>query len=279
MQLETVTNSEGRFNIANVPPGVFNLMISATGFAPLNLSGILHPGENYEPPAITLVVASNKSNVDVSVSRQELALYEVKAEEKQRVLGFIPNFYVSYVPNPVPLTPGQKFELAWRLPFDPVSWVGTAASAGIEQAANTFKGYGQGAQGYAKRYGATFTDSVSNSMIGGFILPSLLKQDPRYFYKGTGTVKSRILYALEFSVRCKGDNGKWQFNYSGILGGMAAGGVSNLYYPASDRNGIGLTFENAGLSIAGAAVGNLFQEFLVKRLTPRIPKYDEPTGP
>jgi hypothetical protein len=78
-------------------------------------------------------------------------------------------------------------------------------------------------------------------MIGSAILPALLKQDPRYFYKGTGTTRSRILYAIANSVMCKGDNGHWQVNYSGILGGAAAGGISNLYYPASDRNGISLT--------------------------------------
>jgi hypothetical protein len=105
-------------------------------------------------------------------------------------------------------------------------------------------------------------------MIGGAILPSLLKQDPRYFYKGTGSTRSRILYALANAVICKGDNGHWQANYSGILGALAAGGISNLYYPASSRNGAGLTFENTLIGIGGSAVGNLFQEFLVRKLTP-----------
>ena len=110
-------------------------------------------------------------------------------------------------------------------------------------------------------------------MIGSAILPSLLKQDPRYFYKGTGTTRSRILYAIANSVICKGDNGHWQANYSGILGSLAAGGISNIYYPASDREGVNLTIEETVLGIAGSAVQNLFQEFLVKRLTPNIPKY------
>ena len=105
-------------------------------------------------------------------------------------------------------------------------------------------------------------------MIGGAILPSLLKQDPRYFYKGTGSTRSRILYALANAVICKGDNGHWQFDYSGILGALAAGGISNLYYPASSRNRAGLTFENTLIGIGGSAVGNLFQEFLIRKLTP-----------
>ncbi len=111
-------------------------------------------------------------------------------------------------------------------------------------------------------------------MIGGAILPSLFKQDPRYFYKGTGTIRSRAMYAIANAVICKGDNGRWQPNYSGILGGLAAGGISNLYYPASDRSGVELTFENALIGTAEGAVQNLFQEFVVRRLTPRLPNYE-----
>jgi hypothetical protein len=105
-------------------------------------------------------------------------------------------------------------------------------------------------------------------MIGGAILPALFKQDPRYFYKGTGSKRSRILYALANAVVCKGDNGHWQADYSGILGSLAAAGISNLYYPAKNRNGAQLTFENTLLGIGGSGVGNLFQEFLIRRLTP-----------
>ena len=102
----------------------------------------------------------------------------------------------------------------------------------------------------AKRYGAGYADIVTGTFIGSAILPSLLKQDPRYFYKGTGSTRSRILYAIANSVICKGDNGRWQANYSSILGSLAAGGISNLYYPAQDRNGAGLTFENALSALA-----------------------------
>jgi hypothetical protein len=110
-------------------------------------------------------------------------------------------------------------------------------------------------------------------MIGGAILPSLLKQDPRYFYKGTGSIRSRVFYAIANSVVCKGDNGHWQTNYSGIAGGLAAGGISNLYYPASNRSGLALSFENAAIGTAESAAQNLFQEFIVRKLTPRIPTY------
>ena len=201
---------------------------------------------------------------------------EIKDEEKQRVLGVLPNFYVTYNPAAVPLKPKQKFELAWKSTIDPVNFGVTAAAAGIEQAANSFGGYGQGAQGYGKRYGAAYADSVTSIFIGGAILPSLLKQDPRYFYKGTGTVRSRILYALANSVICKGDNGRWQANYSAIMGGLASGAISNLYYPAADREGAELTVQNALIGIASNAATNILQEFVIRRLTPHAPAYSQP---
>ena len=105
------------------------------------------------------------------------------------------------------------------------------------------------------------------------MLPSLLKQDPRYFYKGTGSKRSRILYALANSVICKGDDGHWQANYSGILGGLAAGGISNLYYPSKNRDGVELTFENALIGIGESAAVNLLQEFVVRKLTPSASRH------
>jgi hypothetical protein len=194
------------------------------------------------------------------------------------VLGVIPNFYVEYAPNAAPLNSRQKFSLAWRSSIDPFTFLASAAFAGVEQADNSFSGYGQGAQGYAKRFGANYADGFTSNMIGGAILPSLLKQDPRYFYKGTGTIRSRAFYAIAMTVVSKGDNGNWQPNYSGIIGGLAAGGISNLYYPASNRDGATLTFENALIGLAGGAVQNLLQEFVIRKLTPKVPKYS-PSNP
>ena len=201
----------------------------------------------------------------VGVSSPEVAEEQIKVEEKQRVLGVIPNFYVSYVPNAAPLNARQKFRLAWKATIDPVTFLVTGAFAGIEQAEDHFKGYGQGAEGYAKRFGAGYGDTVTSTFIGGAILPSLLKQDPRYFYKGTGSTSSRIRYAIANSVICKGDNGRWQPNYSNIIGNLASGGISNLYYPEQDRNGAALTFENAGIGIGANAVANILQEFVVRK--------------
>ncbi len=264
---EVLSGDDGEFSFANIAPGPFHLTIESAGFATQTFSGVLNSGEIYAIPQTTLAIATAITEVRVVPSRTELAKDEIKEEEKQRVLGVVPNFYVTYVPNAVPLNPKQKFELAWKTMVDPVSFGLTGAIAGVQQAQNEFSGYGQGAQGYAKRYGASYADSVTGTLIGSAILPSLLKQDPRYFYKGSGSKRSRILYAVANAVICKGDNGHWQANYSSILGSLAAGGISNLYYPAKDR-GAELTFENALIGTGATAVTNLLQEFVMRKLTP-----------
>jgi hypothetical protein len=272
-----VTNGEGEFTFLNVPSGPFTLTVSSDGFSTQTLSGVLQPGETFDAPAIALAMAAATTEVHVSASQQEeIAEEQIHIEEKQRVLGVLPNFYVSYAKDPVPLTPRQKFALAWKSETDPFTFLLTGAFAGVEQANNTLAGYGPGSQGYAKRFGANYADTVVSTEIGGAILPVLFRQDPRYFYKGTGTVWQRARYAFATAVICKGDNMRWQFSYSGVLGAVAAGAVSNLYYPSSDRTGVGLTFENAGVEIIEGGVQNLFQEFVVKKLTPSARKIAEP---
>jgi Carboxypeptidase regulatory-like domain len=266
-----LSGGDGQFFFANVPPGPFQLTITAAGFAAQTSTGALHSGEVQMLPQITLEVATAITDVQVSLTRTEVAAQEIKIEEKQRVLGVIPNFYVSYIADAVPLTSKQKFGLAWKTVIDPVTIVLVGGVAGVEQAQNHFSGYGQGAQGYGKRFGAGYADTVAGTFIGAAILPSLLKQDPRYFYKGTGSISSRALYAIGNSVICKGDNGHWQANYSNILGSLAAGGISNLYYPAADRDGAGLTFANAAIGLGATAIANLAQEFVVRRFTPKVP--------
>jgi hypothetical protein len=271
---EVLSGDDGQFAFTNVAPGPFQLTITSAGFATQTSSGVLRSGEIYNFPQIELAVAAAITEVRVVPSRVEVAEEQIKAQEKQRVLGFIPNFYVSYIQDAVPLNSKQKFELAWKATVDPVNFGLNGAIAGVQQAQNDFSGYGQGAQGYAKRYGASYADFVTSTFIGSAILPSLLKQDPRYFYKGSGSKRSRILYAIANSVICKGDNGHWQANYSSILGGLAAGGISNLYYPANDRNGAELTFENTLIGIGATAAANLLQEFLIRKLTPNVPNHN-----
>jgi hypothetical protein len=271
---EMLTGDDGLFAFANAAPGTFHITIAATGFATQEFSGILSSTESFTLPQIVLTVASVNTEVRVvPPSQVEIAQEQIKEEEKQRTFGVIPNFYVTYVPDAAPLAPKQKFGLAFRAMIDPVTFGLTGAVAGIQQAQNDFSGYGQGGQGYAKRYGAAYADDAIGTLIGSAILPSLLKQDPRYFYKGTGSKRSRLLYAIANSVICKGDNGHWQANYSGLLGGLAAGGISNLYYPDKDRDA-GLTFQNFAIGIGTTAAANVLQEFVIRRFTSNTPKSD-----
>lgn len=272
LSADVTSDGEGDFSFTGIAPGPFQLTMISPGFATQTSSGTLHDGENLVIPPITLGVATSSSEVQVFMTPTEIAEAEIKDEEKQRVLGVIPNFYVTYNPAAAPLHPKQKFELAWRATLDPVSFGLTGAIAGIEQATNSFSGYGQGAQGYGKRYGAAYADLVTSTFIGSAILPSLWKQDPRYFYRGTGSRRSRFFYAIANAVICKGDNGHWQANYSALLGTLAAGGISNLYYPESDRD-VTVTFENTLIQIGAAAANNVLQEFVIRKLTRNAPKY------
>src|SRR5215831_6635594 len=265
-----VSGEYGEFSFARVAPGNFEVNVIAPGFAPRTFTGTLHPGQAYIVPPRTLTPATVSTAVVVTASRVEVAEAQVRAQEKQRVLAVIPNFYVSYVPDAAPLSSKQKFRLAWRTMIDPITIGLTAGAAGVQQAQNDFPGYGQGAQGYAKRFGALYADNAAGTFIGGAILPSLLKQDPRYFYKGTGSAGSRVLHAIASSVMCKGDNQRWQPNYSAILGSIASGGISNLYRPDDDR-GAGLVFESVLVGIGENAVVNLFQEFVMRKFTTNVP--------
>jgi hypothetical protein len=261
-----ISASDGTFVFSNLRPGTFELTVDAPGFGTQKMSGSLQPGLPYPVPPIQMTPAAR---IEVNAETQEqIAEEQIHVEEKQRVLGVFPNFNVTYEPNPAPLNTRQKYQLAWKSVIDPVGIGLSGVLAGFEQAHNSYPGYGQGAQGYAKRFGATYADFVSGTFIGNAILPALFKQDPRYIYKGTGSRKSRLLYALSASVICRGDNRRWQPNYSNMLGDLASGALSNLYYPASSRNGVGLTFENALIGIGGSSMGAVIEEFFLRRLTP-----------
>lgn len=271
---ETVSADDGNFCLTNLSSGAFRLTVTLPEFTPQTVSGVLRAGEDYSAAPIVMEIAATTAEVRVTPSIVDIAQDEIKVEEQQRALGFIPNFYVSYVHDAVPLTAKQKFQLAWKMAADPVTFGLNAATAGIQQGADSPSGYGQGAQGYGKRYGASYADLFAGTFIGSAVLPSLLRQDPRYFYKGTGSKSSRVLYALANSVICKGDNGHWQTNYSSIGGSLAAGGLSNLYYRGNDRDAVSWTFENTLISIGATAATNLLQEFVIRKVTPKLPKHE-----
>ncbi len=271
-------DSEGEFHVHGLRAGNYGIRVLDAGFINVDENVSLLDGEEKELPAIALHMAAAHSDVTVYATSHEIAVAQVAAEEKQRVLAIIPNFYVVYDRHPAPLSAGQKFHLAWRSSFDPVSFLGAGFNAGIDQATNSFPGYGPGAMGYAKRYGASFADGAISTFIGGAILPVVFKQDPRYYYQGTGTVTSRTLHAISSVVVAHGDNGKLQFNYSSVLGTFASAGISNAYYPASDRNGAGLTMRNAAEGLGFGAFSAIMQEFVVRKLTPHLPSLKKAPG-
>jgi hypothetical protein len=272
-----ISDSAGRFQFDRVVAGGFRLTATAKGMATREVDGTLLVGETDEVPPISLSVASENTEVNVSPEAQKaIAQEEVKTEEHQRVLAIVPNYFVTYDKNPMPLDAKQKFDLGWHVVLDPTHFVFSAIAAGIEQADDTFPGFGQDAAGFGQRYGAALATSTTSALLRGSVFPALFRQDPRYFYKGTGSNWARAKYALSTAIICKGDNGKWQVNYSGILAGFASGGISNLYYAPSDRHGAGLTFESGALDIAGVGFGHLLQEFLFKRVTPHTTPAPQP---
>ena len=216
---DVLSDDAGQFFFVNIAPGPFRLTLSATGFALETVSGTLHPSESYTNPRITLTLEPVVTRVRVG---PEVAEEEIKDQEKQRVLGVVPNFYVTYLRDAAPLSPKQKFELAWKTTLDPVMFGLVGAVAGLQQARNSF----------------------------------------------SGSVRSRFLYAVATSVISKGDDGRWQPNYSSMLGSLAEGGISNLYDPPQDRGGE-LIFENALIGIGESAGANLLQEFVIPKLTPK----------
>lgn len=279
--LEVVSGDDGQFEIVNAPAGAFQLTFLATNFKLQTITATLHSGEVLNVPQVTLELATEVTTVRVEENQLEIAQEQMRDQEQQRVLGVIPNFYVTYAKDAVPLKPKQKYELAWKSTLDPVTIVVVGAIAGVQQANNTYSGYGQGAQGYGKRFGATYADIMTSTFIGAAVLPSIMKQDPRYFYRGTGSFKSRFFYAISNAVICKGDNMKWQLCYSSLLGNLAAAGISNAYYPSNDR-GASLTFQNFGVGIGATAGVNLLQEFVLRKLTPHASKKQsvlDPTNP
>ena len=263
-----VSSATGAFQFDNINPGVpYQIAIAAQGLQgwkspPL----VLAPGQFLFLTDIKLKVPNSEVSVTVYASQVQIATEQVVVAEKQRVLGIFPNFYVTYDPHPVPLTTKLKYRLAFKASTDPVTFVGIAFMAAVYQAGDV-PDYQQGWDGYAQRVGAGVADTATDIFFGGAILPSLLHQDPRYFYQGTGTTKSRMFHAISYPYICKGDNGKTQPNYSSLGGDLISGAISNIYYPETNR-GVGLVFEGFFVTTAVRTVNSIIQEFVLRKLTP-----------
>jgi Carboxypeptidase regulatory-like domain len=259
-----VTSQTGFFQFDHLTAGAGHITVSASGFANwVSPEVTLKAGQYQELTGIRLNLAEVVTTVQAAIPTEQIATQQIKVALHQRALGFIPDFYAVYDSHPVPLTPKLKFELSLRTVTDPVTFLATGFLAGTDQAAGKTH-YQQGAEGYFERFGARYGNAFTNNIVGGALLPSILHQDPRYYYQGTGTTKSRILHAVTYPFVCWGDNGQRQPNYSSLGGYLASGAIANAYYPESNR-GPKLLVSTALVEMGGTMVNGLLAEFLMHK--------------
>ncbi|MGB8543636.1 MAG: hypothetical protein WCD49_18555 [Candidatus Acidiferrales bacterium] len=190
------------------------------------------PSESKQGPQDT-------SHSQLSAKEQENIQHETeKGTSKDRILWTLPNFLtVENADNIPPLTAGQKFKVVGRSLIDPSEFVLIGFVAGLGQASDSNPSYGQGAQGYAKRYGTSYADNAVENFMASAVLPSLLHQDPRYYQLGRGGFWRRVEHAVGRVVITRSDWGQRQFNYSEVFGaGMAAAISTYSYHPQSERS-------------------------------------------
>ena len=185
---------------------------------------------------------------DAKAAREKTAAEQLKQQETQRVMGVMATFNTTRDPNALPLSPKQKFQLFFKSSTDPWPFLLAGVVSGIGQADNSYPEWGQGAQGYAKRYGAAYSDAFIGNFFGNALLPSILHEDPRYFQKGTGNKIGRVLWAASSTFWCKRDNGHWGPNYANVGGNLIGAAIARAYYPASERT-VGDTIQD-GITVS-----------------------------
>ena len=267
--VQTATSSDsGEFVLVDVKSSsAYRVSIQAKGFAEwLSETFPIGAGQWFVLSNIALKPVGNVASIIVTANASEIATEQVRIEEKQRVLGFIPNYWVVYDPNPAPLTARMKLMLAFKVSVDPVTFAGVATLSAINQAADR-PNYQQGLRGYGQRFGSLYADGFTDLMLGGAILPIVLHQAPRYFYKGTGTARARALHAIMSPFVCRNDRGAEQPNFSSMGGDLISTAVSETYYPESNR-GLGAFAGTFLIDTGERIVGAVAQEFLLRKLTP-----------
>lgn len=162
--------------------------------------------------------------------------------------------------NVAPLTPGQKFKVAAWNSFDVSSFVVTGIVAGISYGGDEYPGFGRGAEGFGRYYGAAFGDQAIGQFMTQAVLPSAFHQDPRYFRMGSGGFGKRFFYSVSREWVARNDDGTHSFNTSELAGNLATAGISNAYYPDEERTA-GRTFERWGIRLGSDAGFNLIEEF------------------
>jgi hypothetical protein len=263
----TVTDDKGVFRISSLAPGNYSVKISASAFSDWTASNVPASATPESKPLLAVLeIAPQVTTVTVGVPPEEVAAEQITHELKQRTLAVIPNYYVSYESDPAPLSPKQKTRLSLRLLLDPAMFAAAGIGAGIQQAKNSYWEWGQGAEGYAKRFIAGYGTAAQNLMITSVLAASVLHQDPRYFYSGRGTKAQRAWYALASAFRSKGDNGEWQPPYANLIGAVASAEIADTYYPGS-RTQYTLLGRSLMFHFVGLAAVNLGQEFLLKKVT------------
>ena len=268
----TVSDSAGAFKISSLPPGNYSLKVSASGMSDWTALNVpASPTPESKPVMAVLQVAPEVTTVTVGLPPEEVAQEQLHQELKQRALGIIPNYYVTYENHPAPLSPKQKLHLGFATLLDPVTIGLVGATAGIQQAMNSYHQFGQGAEGFRKRLGADYGAALNHMVITSVAADSILHQDPRYFYSGQGTKARRALYAIESAFRAKGDNGKWQPPYADLIGTTAASEISNIYYPGS-RTQYTLLGRSLMFHFAGLVAVNLAEELFLKKATSNTPE-------
>ncbi len=221
-------------------------------------------GQNTAPPANNPPPSKSQPPAQEADRATETSdsYKQTNGTSNDRLFFTLPNFLtVENAGQIPPLTTAQKFWLTTRGSFDPVEFGWYAALAGIAQAENSAPAYGQGALGYAKRYGEQFGDGTIQNYMAHAVMPSLLHQDPRYYQLGKGGVWHRLGHAVGFVFITRSDSGTIQFNFSEIIGSGAAAGISTYtYHPQDDRN-LGNVISTWGTQVAYDALGFVAKEF------------------
>jgi hypothetical protein len=219
------------------------------------------------PPTNPTPPASPQSSSDKDKDAQATSGQgKVAGTSNDRLFYALPNFLTLEKAGRVPpLTSKEKYKVVFRSSFDYVQYPWYGFLAGISQAENSEPGYGQGAAGYGKRFGAAFADGTIENFMTGAVLPSLLHQDPRFFQLGTGSFMHRAAYAVSRNLITRTDSGHSQFNYSEIVGGGLSAVISTYsYHPSADR-----TLSNT-LSVWGSQLGYDTITIVVKEFWPDI---------
>ncbi len=197
---------------------------------------------------------------DGATQAQKRADSSTQPSGQRRMFGFVPAYgLVEAGMQPPPLTSGQKFKLAVQY-LNPYTFLFVAAEAGVNQARNDPPEYGQGAEGYGKRYGAGFADGLTASIFITGMYPSLLRQDPRYYRLGDGGFSHRTGYAVSRILVTRQDSGRKAFNVSEVLGSFSSSALAVTYYPKSQRDFSDVA-ERAGIQFAFDAGFNVLKEF------------------